>query len=138
MEVGLLIIHGVVGALLAAHGTQKLFGWLGGYGLSGTAGYMESVGLRPGRLMAALAGTAELTGGLLLALGLLTPLGAALIASAMLVAARTDHRRKGPWIYNGGWEQVLTNAAVAIGLAFNGAGRLSLDSAIGWDVAGLW
>jgi putative oxidoreductase len=92
MEIGLLLIHVTFGLLLAGHGAQKLFGILGGYGLEGTGGYMESFGLRPGKLFAALAGAAELGGGLLLAAGLATPLAAALIASTMIVAAFTDHR----------------------------------------------
>ena len=100
--------------------------------------YMESVGLRHGRLAAAAAGDSELIGGALLVPGLATPLAATLLAATMLVAARTDHRGKGFWIYNGGTEYVLTNAVVVLGLAFNGAGRWSLDHAIGWDVAGLW
>jgi putative oxidoreductase len=137
MEVGLFLIHAVIGTLLMGHGAQKLFGSLGGYGLEGTAGYMESFGLRPGKPVAAAAGSAELVGGTLLAVGLFTPLAAALIASTMLVAARTDHAGKGLWIFNGGAEYVLTVAAVVIGLAFNGAGAWSVDAAIGWDVAGL-
>jgi putative oxidoreductase len=138
MNVGLLILHAVVGSFLFAHGTQKLFGWFGGFGIRGTAGYMESVGLRHGVLMAAAAGTSEAAGGALFALGLLTPFAAALIAGTMLVAARTDHRGKGFWIYAGGAEYVLTNAVIAVALAFNGAGAWSLDNAIGWDVSGLW
>ncbi len=138
MQIGLLLVHAVVGAFVAAHGSQKLFGWFGGFGVRGTASYMESVGLRHGALMAAAAGSAEVAGGGLLALGLATPLAAALVAGTMLVAARTDHRGKGFWIYAGGMEYVLTNAAVALGLAFNGGGAWSLDRLIGWDVAGLW
>jgi putative oxidoreductase len=138
MEIGLLLVHVVVGLLLASHGAQKLFGVLGGFGVSGTGGYLESLGLRPGRPLAVAAGATELAGGLLLAAGLLTPLAAALIAATMLVAARTDHRGKGLWIFNGGSEYVLTVAAVAIGLAFAGAGAWSLDAAIGWDIAGFW
>src|SRR5690242_1008340 len=137
MQVGLLLIHAVIGALLAGHGAQKLFGIFGGYGLEGTGGYMEGFGLRPGKPYAAAAGAAELTGGLLLASGLATPLAAALIAATMFVAARTDHAGKGLWIFNGGAEYVLTVAAVAIGLAFNGAGAWSLDAAIGWHAAGV-
>lgn len=137
MEVGLFIIHALIGALLAGHGAQKLFGILGGFGLEGTAGYLESFGLRPGKLFAAAAGTAELAGGVLLAAGLFTPLAAALIGATMLVAARTDHAGKGIWIFNGGSEYVLTVAAVVLALAFNGAGAWSVDAAIGWDVAGL-
>ena len=137
MEAGLFIIHAFVGLTLAAHGAQKLFGWFGGYGISGTAGYLEAFGFRNGRLMAVAAGGSEFAGGLLLAAGLATPLAAAVIASTMFVAAFTDHAGKGFWIYNGGKEFVLTVATVAIGLALNGAGAWSLDAAIGLDVAGV-
>src|ERR671935_608185 len=136
MEVGLLLIHVVIGVLLVGHGSQKLFGIVGGYGLDGTAAYMEGFGLRPGKLFAAAAGSAELVGGTLLAVGLFTPLAAALRAATMFVAARTDHAGKGLWIFNGGAEYVLTVAAVVIGLAFNGAGAWSVDAAIGWHVTG--
>lgn len=137
MHIGLFLIQATVGALVFSHGAQKLLGWFGGFGISGTAGYMESIGLRHGRLMAASAGITEITGGLLVATGLFLPLGAALVGSAMLVAARTDHRGKGLWIWNGGAEFVLTNAAVVIGLAISDPARWSLDNAIGWDVHGL-
>jgi putative oxidoreductase len=138
MEVGLFIIHLTVGVLLAGHGAQKLFGWFGGHGPQVTGGFMESLGMRPGRRNALAAGTAEFAGGVLLALGLATPLAAAMIASTMLVAARTAHAGKGPWVTNGGWELPLTYAVVAVGLAFNGAGQWSLDNAIGWNDAGFW
>ena len=138
MEVGLFLIHAVVGLLIAAHGAQKLFGWFGGSGIEGTGGMMESLGLVPGRQMAFVAGAAEFTGGILLALGLFVPAAAVLIASTYLVAARTAHAGKGPWNGNGGWEYVLVLSTVAVGLAFNGAGKWSLDHAIGWDVSGLW
>src|SRR5687767_4513572 len=102
MEIGLLLIHGGIGLLLATHGAQKLFGIFGGFGLEGTGGYLEGFGLRPGKLFAAGAGIAELAGGLLFAAGLLTPVAAALIAATMFVAARTDHAAKGLWVFNGG------------------------------------
>ena len=137
MHIGLFLIQVVVGGLVFGHGAQKLLGWFGGFGIEGTAGYMESVGLRHGRLMAASAGIVEITGGLSVATGLFLPLGAALVGSAMLVAARTDHRGKGLWIWNYGSEHVLTNAAVVVGLAIAGPARWSLDNAIGWDVHGL-
>lgn len=138
MQLGLLIIHVVVGLLFAGHGAQKLLGWFGGVGLDETGGTMESLGLRPGRVMAAGAGAGELVGGLLLAAGLLTPLAAALLVGVGIVAARTAHAGKGLWNTRGGWELVMVLAVVAVGLAFNGAGAWSLDAAIGWDVAGLW
>jgi putative oxidoreductase len=137
MEAGLFLIHAVVGAFVAAHGAQKVFGILGGYGLEGTGQYLEGFGLRPGKLFAFAAGSAELVGGMAFAAGFFTPGAAALIAATMLAAARTDHAGKGFWIYNGGNEYVLTNTAVVIALAFHGAGEWSADNAIGWDVAGL-
>jgi putative oxidoreductase len=137
MEVGLFLIHAVIGSFVAAHGSQKLFGVLGGYGLEGTGQYLEGFGLRPGKLFAFAAGSAEFVGGLAFAAGFLTPGAAALIAATMLLAARTDHAGKGFWIYNGGNEYALTNAMVVIALAFSGAGEWSVDNAIGWDVTGV-
>src|ERR687887_1404112 len=99
---------------------------------------MESSGLRPGRLSAFAAGAAELAGSLALAAGFATPVAAALIAATMLVAARTDHAGKGLWIFNGGAEYVLTNAAGVLGLAFNRVGTWSVDNAIGWGLQGTW
>ena len=138
MELGLFLLHVVPGLLLMGHGAQKLFGWLGGHGPEGTGQFMDALGMRPGKRMALAAGFNEFGGGLLLALGLLTPLAAVLIASTMLVAALTAHRGKGLWVTNNGFELPLVYGVVAVGLAFNGAGQWSLDHAIGWDVAGLW
>ncbi len=137
MDVGLFLIHAVIGVFVAAHGSQKLFGVLGGYGLDGTGQYLEGFGLRPGWLWALAAGGSEFVGGLAFAAGFFTPGAAALIAATMLVASRTDHAGKGFWIYNGGSEYVLRNAAIVIALAFFGAGAWSVDNAIGWDVAGV-
>ncbi len=136
MDLGLLIIRLVVGGLIAGHGAQKLFGRFGGLGLDGTAGYLVTHGLRPGRLFAALAGLAELIGGLLLVAGLATPFAAALIVSTMIVAARTDHVGKGLWIFNGGAEYALTVASIGLGLAIVGPGGLSIDHRLGLEVAG--
>ena len=131
MPEGLFIIRLVLGGLLFAHGTQKLFGWYGGYGLDGTAGFFHSVGHRPGRRMAAVAGLSEAGGGALLVLGLLTPLGAAMILGTMISAAVSVHAPQGVWATNGGYELPLTNALVAAGLAFTGAGDFSIDHAAG-------
>jgi putative oxidoreductase len=131
MPEGLLIIRLALGAFLFAHGTQKLFGWYGGYGLDGTGGFFESVGHRPGRQMAMVAGISEAAGAVLLVLGLLTPLGCAMIIGTMVVASMSVHAQNGPWATNGGYELPMTNALVAAGLAFTGAGGFSLDSAIG-------
>ena len=136
MELGLLLIRVVVGGLFAGHGVQKLFGWLGGHGLDGTGGYLASHGFLPGRPFAALAGLAELIGGLLLFAGLATPLAAALVVSTMIVAARTDHVGKGLWIFNGGAEYALTMASIGLGLAIVGPGGLSLDELVGLELGG--
>src|SRR6267143_5723683 len=106
MNLGLLIIRLAVGLTLAAHGTQKLFGWFGG-GLAGTAQMLEKVGLRPGRVSALLAGLAETCGGLLLAVGLITPIASAAIMADMMVAAAVVHLRNGFFVHKGGWEYNL-------------------------------
>jgi len=133
MDTALLLIRLAIGLLLAAHGLQKLAGWFGGYGLAGTGGYLEGFGFRHGRFWAAVAGSSEFFGGALFALGLLTPLAGAAIAGTMLVAARTDHKGKGPWIFNGGWEYVLVNAVVTSAVGIAGPGEFSLDHVL--DVA---
>lgn len=126
MNLGLLIIRLVVGLTFAGHGTQKLFGWFGGHGLKGTAGWLESIGAKPGMLMAILAGAGELVGGLLLAAGVLTPIGAALIVITMLVSIFTVHGKNGYWATEGGFEYNLVLIAVAIGVALIGPGSYVL------------
>ena len=120
-----------LGGYLAAHGTQKLFGKLGGHGIEGTGGFFESLGLRPGRHHATAAGVAELGGGLLTAAGLAYPLGPVSIATTMAVAATTAHRGKGPFAAEGGPELALTNLAAAAALAAAGPGRISFDHVLG-------
>src|SRR3954453_6606497 len=129
MPEGLFIIRAVLGGLLFAHGAQKLFGWFGGYGLDGTGGFFESVGHRPGRPMAMIAGISEAGGGLLLLMGLFTPVGSAMVIGPLIVASYSVHKANGLWATNGGYELPLLNASVAAALAFTGAGAWSLDSA---------
>ena len=131
MDTGLLLIRLVFGVVMAAHGAQKLFGWFGGYGIAGTGGYLESLGFRPGKLFAALAGLGEFAGGLLLALGFLGPIGPALVLSVMIVAAVTVHWGKGLFSTTNGIEVPLLYAATAAGLALTGPGRFSLDALAG-------
>ncbi|AMA74152.1 MULTISPECIES: DoxX family protein [Aneurinibacillus] len=126
MDLGLLLIRLVVGLTFAGHGAQKLFGWFGGYGLKGTAGWLESIGVRPGILMALLAGLGELVGGLLFAAGVFTWLGAALIVITMLVAIVTVHGKNGYWITQNGFEYNLMLIVVAIGIALIGPGAYVL------------
>lgn len=121
----------VVGGLLMAHGSQKLFGWFGGHGLAGTGGWMESMGMRPGKLWAALAGLGEFGGGLLLLLGFLTPLGSIAVISVMAMAWLKAHLGKPIWAQEGGAELPLVNVAAALALALAGPGEYSLDAALG-------
>jgi putative oxidoreductase len=136
MDIGLLALHGIAGLLLVGHGAQKLFGVFGGNGVAATAGAFEGLGLRPGRLHALAGGGAEVVGGGLLALGLFTPVAAALVIAVMTTAALTAHRGKGPWAQNGGWELPLLNATIAFALAGVGVGQLSLDTAFGVNMHG--
>lgn len=111
-----------------AHGAQKLFGWFGGYGLKGTGGWMESLGLKPGVMMALMAGLAELIGGLLFTLGLLTPLAGIMIAATMVMAIVKVHAPNGYWATQNGYEYNLTLIAVVIGIALIGPGQYALDA----------
>ncbi len=135
MDTGLFILRGVVGLLLVGHGAQKLFGWFGGYGLRGTGRYLEGLGYRPGLLFALLAGLSEAGGGVLLALGLGTPIAGALLVATM-ANVYSGHEGKGIWNHNGGWEFPLVLGTVGAALAFTGAGVYSLDTTLGRDLAG--
>lgn len=131
MDLGLLIIRLVVGLSFAGHGAQKLFGSFGGYGLKGTGGFFESIGIKPGVLMAFLAGAGELVGGLFFAAGLFTPFASALIVIPMLVAIFTVHGKNGYWITSNGFEYNLALIAIAVGVALTGPGAYALDALIG-------
>jgi putative oxidoreductase len=132
---GLLLARLVLGVLLVAHAGQKLFGWLGGYGLAGTAGFFEQLGFRPGRLFVITASLSEAVSGLLIALGLFGPVGPALLLSVMIVAAVSVHWKNGLFAANSGIEVPLLNSAIALTLALAGPGPFSLDAALGIDQA---
>src|SRR5205809_6762328 len=91
MAIGLLLIRLVVGVLMAAHGSQKLFGWFGGYGLTGTGAFFEQLGFRPGRLFAAAASLTEVLGGVHVAGGFGGPIGLAVVVSVIIVALVRGH-----------------------------------------------
>jgi putative oxidoreductase len=135
MDTGLLVLRIVVGLVLVGHGAQKLFGFFGGAGLSGTAGFFRSVGYWPPRLMAGFAGLAELLGGLGLAAGFMTPLAAAAIIAAMLNAGAV-HRGNGLWAADNGYEDPLVLGTAAATLGFTGAGAASLDTWLGVSAGG--
>jgi putative oxidoreductase len=144
MDLALFGLRLVVGLTLAAHGGQKLFGWFGGRGIAGTAASYERLGLRPGRFNAWLAGLAEVLGGLLVAVGLLTPLGAAAVIGVMTTAALTVNLRNGFFVTGHGVEYNVVLMAAGFALAGAGAGGWSLDNALdlnltgaGWALAAL-
>jgi putative oxidoreductase len=132
MEIALLVLRLVVGLGIASHGAQKLFGWFGGYGLAGTGSFLESLGFRPGKFFAAVAGLAELGGGLLLVLGLGGPIGPMVLIATMLVASIAHKGFFAPQ----GFELALLYGALAFALAFTGFGLYSLDRALA--VASSW
>lgn len=136
LSTGLLVARLVLGLYMAAHGVQKLLGWFGGYGLAGTADFFEHIGFRPGRLFATVAAVTELVSGLLVAFGLLGPIGPALMISVMIVAMWTVHRPHGFFATNNGIELPLLVAAGAFALALTGPGAFSVDVLLGLE--SLW
>jgi putative oxidoreductase len=137
MDAELLLLRGVVGPLMVGHGAGKLFGaFNAGYGIEGTAGFLESLGFRPGKPWAYLLGAAELGSGAGLTAGFLTPLSSGALIGVMATATRTAHAGKGPWGTNGGWELPVTFGTIAAALAFAGPGRYSLDRLLRLNLAG--
>jgi putative oxidoreductase len=137
MGIGRLLVRGAIGTFFIGHGTQKLFGWFGGHGPDATGQFFESIGIRPGRRNALVAGASEAGGGLLLALGLATPLAAASLSGVMVTAIRQVHRKNGPWASNGGYEYNVVLLAALFDLVDQGPGALSLDAATGTVRRGL-
>ncbi len=139
MNTGLLLLRLLIGLTLVGHGSQKLFGAFGGGGISQTGAWLESIGFRPARRQALAAGGSELAGGVLLAIGLFTPLAAAMTIGVMAVAAIAGHGAKGFFVTRGGWEYCLVLAGAATALAFTGPGAFSFDRLLGMSGGGnLW
>ena len=136
LSIGLLLARVIIGLLMAAHGSQKLFGWFGGYGLGPTGDFMTQLGFRPGRAFAAVASLTEVVSGLLVAIGFLGPVGPALMISVMIVAAITVHWEHGLFAMNNGIEMPLLYGTAALAFAVTGFGQYSLDALVG--IAGHW
>ena len=134
MDTTLLIIRVIFGLAMAAHGAQKLLGWFGGYGIKATAGFFEQIGFRPGVPFAIAAGLSEFGGGILIALGLLTPFGVAAVVSAMFVAMISVHLKNGFFAMANGIELPFLYAVAAVAVAWTGAGAFSLDHLLGLDL----
>jgi putative oxidoreductase len=127
VDTGLLLLRVVLGLTMAAHGYNKFFGK---GGLKGTAGWFDGMGMKPGMFHARMAATTELSAGLGIAAGLLTPISAAGFVALMLVAAWTVHRPNGFFIVKEGWEYTLILAVTAVAVAAIGPGAFSLDYAL--------
>jgi putative oxidoreductase len=135
MDAGLLLARLTIGLLMAAHGSQKLFGWFGGHGLFATAGFFEGMGFRPGRLFATAAAVSEFASGILLAIGLFEPIAGAVMLAVMIVAASV-HWANGLLVTSNGIEVPLLFGALAAALVLTGPGAYSLDALLG--LTSLW
>ena len=130
-EAAPMIVRVVQGSLMAGHGAQKLFGSFGGPGLEGTSGFMEMLGMRPGRPWAYLAGLSEFGGGMLTALGLFNPLGPLGVIGSMAMATRKAHWDKPIWVTEGGAELPVLNIAISTALMIREPDAFSLDRLLG-------
>jgi putative oxidoreductase len=130
-DLGLLLMRLVVGTIFMAHGGQKVFGWFGGPGLDGFAEDLSGMGYSPADALAALTGFTELVGGVLVVLGLFTPLAAAGLLAVMVNAIWVKWNA-GLFATEGGFEFELALAALAAGLVLSGAGRAALDNGRVW------
>jgi putative oxidoreductase len=133
MDAGIFVIRVLFGLAIASHGVQKLSSWFGGYGIRKTGGFFETLGFRPGAAFATAAGMSEMGGGLLITVGLFTPIGAAAVLSAMLVAIFSVHVKNGFFASGNGIELPFLYAAAAVGIALTGGGAISLDGLLGFN-----
>src|SRR5262245_8905776 len=136
MNVGILLLRMTVGLAMATHGSQKVFGWFGGYGPDGTGQFLEALGFRPGHWYAMEEDLVAMVGGLLLALGFMWPLAAAMISSVMVLAGVTVHWKNG-FFFPSGYEFNLVLGVAALSIAFTGPGALSIDHVAGYALGGV-
>ena len=127
------ILRIVMGGILIPHGCQKLFGWFGGMGLTANAQLFDRFGYGPGMFWGTLVGVTEVTGGILLAIGLYTRPAALTIAIFMVNAVYFTSNVGGFFWTKGGSEYSLLILAVAVYFLIRGGGPYSVDRAIGWE-----
>jgi putative oxidoreductase len=137
MAIGLLILRLAIGLLFAGHGLQKVSHRLGGHGLEGGAQEFRADGFRGGRLTAAAAGGGQITAGLLLIAGGLTPL-ATTIAVGVMTVAITVKWHNGLWVQDNGYEYPLVLVILPAVVTLTGPGRWSLDHALGLSWSPWW
>jgi putative oxidoreductase len=135
IDAALLVLRVGIGLVFAAHGAQKLFGWWGGPGMTGWQGAMEHMGYRPAPLFATVSAGIEFGGGLLLAIGFLTPLAATVLIAQAVVIVGAAHWRSGFFNTRGGFEFPLTLGIGAVAILLAGPGAFSVDAALGIEVA---
>ena len=129
MDIAFLIVRLILGLSFMAHGSQKLFGWFGGGGITGTGDFFAGLGFRPAKAFAAAAAVGETLGGFLTLIGAGGALGPVLIVIVMLTAIGSVHYKKGFFVGGGGWELNSAYIAAAVAVAFAGNGLYSVD---GW------
>jgi putative oxidoreductase len=137
-DVGILIVRLAIGLTFAAHGAQKVLGWWGGPGFAGWTAGIARMGLRPAPLWAAISAGVELFGGLLLALGLITPIASALLVAQSIYIIVRVHLPRGFWISGGGIEFALQLLAGSLLVVASGPGAIAIDPALGINLGPWW
>jgi len=132
--VGLLLLRFIVGAVLFAHGAQKVLKWFGGYGLQGTINYFKTA-LKIPPFIGYIGAFIEFLGAIGVFLGLLTRLSALGLFCVMVVALYTSHRKNGFFMNWGaqadkgeGYEYTLTLVVLTLVIVISGPGPYSLDA----------
>jgi putative oxidoreductase len=136
-HLGLLILRVGLGAVLVAHGLQKLFGWWGGEGLTGFKNSLSGMGYQHADILTYAAAGGEIAAGVLLVLGLFTPLAAAgalaYLINSLLAGMSAQHgSRSFPFFLPNGHEYEITLIVMAVAVILVGPGRYGFDAGRGW------